>query len=440
MNPRIVPGVVVAALAIGPSAFAQAAALAPQGIPSFVDPARGLSLEQAIATALAQEPSLQAARSQVDVARGLRQQASAQPNPMVSFEWREEPGGTDHLRSIGLEWPLGLFRRGGREAVADRETEAAQFAASDRERLLASDVRTRYGDVAARARDLSLMEEIIGATRKQFELLRSRADQGATPPLERDLLDVELRRLESQRLMQAGDAEAALIALKRALGMKPDAALTLRDSLEALIQAGPPAPAADAAAVIDGRADVKEAEARVAAAEARIERAEGQGRFDVSVFASYMRMDAGFPQQGFAADGSLERIRAQFNYVSAGASITIPVLNRSQGDVAAARAERTGAAAAAEAVRLSAETELAGARARDARARQAARIYADGARALARQNLAVVAQSYELGRVTVFEVLAEQRRYLDVERAYTDALRAAFEAQTAVQRARGDLR
>ena len=29
--------------------------------------------------------------------------------------------------------------------------------------------------------------------------------------------------------------------------------------------------------------------------------------------------------------------------------------------------------------------------------------------------------------MTVFEVLAERRRYLDVERAYTEALRAAYE-------------
>ena len=41
------------------------------------------------------------------------------------------------------------------------------------------------------------------------------------------------------------------------------------------------------------------------------------------------------------------------------------------------------------------------------------------------QNLAVVGQSHELGRVTVFEILAERRRYLDVERAYTEVLRAA---------------
>ena len=73
-------------------------------------------------------------------------------------------------------------------------------------------------------------------------------------------------------------------------------------------------------------------------------------------------------------------------------------------------------------------------------AQEAVTIYSSEARKLARQNLAVVTQSYELGRVTVFEVLAERRRYLDVERGHTDALRAAYEARTALQRARGGVR
>jgi len=66
------------------------------------------------------------------------------------------------------------------------------------------------------------------------------------------------------------------------------------------------------------------------------------------------------------------------------------------------------------------------------------KIYGGGAQALARQNLTVIGQSYELGRVTVFEVLAERRRYLDVERSYTEALRAAYEARTALNRALGE--
>jgi outer membrane protein TolC len=86
---------------------------------------------------------------------------------------------------------------------------------------------------------------------------------------------------------------------------------------------------------------------------------------------------------------------------------------------------------------LLAETEVATARALDQRAREAVQLYAGDARSLARQNLSVVRQSYELGRTTIFEVLAEQKRYLELERALTDTLRAAYEARTALNRALG---
>ena len=65
---------------------------------------------------------------------------------------------------------------------------------------------------------------------------------------------------------------------------------------------------------------------------------------------------------------------------------------------------------------------------------------AEGSRTMARQNLDVVTQTYELGRATVFDVLNEQRRYLDLERAYTVALREAYDARTALRRAMGDVR
>jgi outer membrane protein TolC len=67
-------------------------------------------------------------------------------------------------------------------------------------------------------------------------------------------------------------------------------------------------------------------------------------------------------------------------------------------------------------------------------------VYSGGVRTLARQNLNVVRQSYDLGRVTIFEVLAEQKRYLEQERAYTETLRLAYEARTALKRAMGETR
>jgi len=440
MTARIVLNVLFAALMTHVTAYAQAPGDS-RVAERYVDSVNGLSLEQAIARALEQEPLLRAARSQVDVARGMRLQASLRPNPNVSFERRDEPGGTDNVTTVAVEWPLDLFRRSGREAVADREVTAVQLAVADRERLLTSEVRMRYGDVLATVRDLAVLDELVATTRRQYELVRSRVEEGATPPLERDMLEVELRRLESDRLLLAGRTEAALFELKRVLGMAADAALMVRDTLEDLVRReSTAAMQVPDTAVLDQRADVREAAADVDVAAAKVERAQAEGRFDVNLFANYMRMDAGFPQRGFTPDGGLERVRGLFHYVSAGAMISLPVLNRNQGAIAAARAGRAAAETAHEAVRLAADTELAAARARDEHARRAVSAYSAGAQALARQNLTVVGQSYELGRLTAFDVLAEQRRYLDVERAYTEALRTAYEARTALTRALGGVR
>jgi cobalt-zinc-cadmium efflux system outer membrane protein len=440
MTTRFALSVLIATLLTSVSGSAQSPSGQAPLAGRFVDPANGLSLEQAIARAIEQEPSLRAVRSQVEVAQGTRIQASLRPNPSVSFERREEPGGTDNLTTVGVEWPLDLFRRDDRVAVADREVVTAQLAVADRQRVLAADVRTRYGDVLATIRDLALFDEMVAATQNQFDLLRSRVEQGASPPLERDLVDVELRRVQAERLLQTARAETAVFELKRILGMKADATLTVRDTFDALVQRESAAApeVRDVSTTVEQRPDVREAAARIDTAVAKIDRAQSEGRFDVSLFGNYMRMDAGFPQRGFAPEGGIERVRGQFNYWTAGAMITIPLLNRNQGEVAAARAERTGATAAHDAARLAAEAEVASARARDERAREAVRIYGAGAQALARQNLTVVGQSYELGRVTVFEVLAERRRYVDVERAYTEALRAAYEARTALNRALGE--
>lgn len=439
MSVRIRVGLVMMAMLVSTAAAAQS-----PGSPSatrYLDPANGLSLDQAIARALDQEPSLRAARSQIDVARGMRVQSSLRPNPSVSFERREEPQGMDNQTMLSLEWPLDLFRRDARVAVADRQISASEFAVADRQRMLIADVRARYGDVLATLRDLALFDDLVTATGRQRDLLRARVDEGATAPLDRELVEVDVRRLEADRVLQAGRVEAALIALKRVLGMRADATLTVRETLEDVVRRESIAvPLADAASVLERRADVRESAAQVEVAGARLEQARSEGRFDVNLFANYTRMNSGFPQLGVTPTGSLTPIRSVFHYLAAGATITVPVRNRNQGEIAAAQAERRGATLALDAARLTAETELAAARARDEYAQRAVQLYHGAAQTLARQNLSVVEQSFQLGRITVFDVLTERRRYIDVERGYTEALRAAFEARTALNQAIGEAR
>jgi cobalt-zinc-cadmium efflux system outer membrane protein len=429
---------VMAALFVAFLALARTTAVA-QTAQSFVDPTNGISLEQAIARALAQEPSIRAARTTVDVARGVREQAGLRRNISTSAEYRGEPSGTDNQTMVSVEWPLDLFRREGRVGVAEREVAAAELSVADRERLLAADVRARFGDALVALRDLAVLDELTDVSRQQHELLRSRVDEGASPPLERDLVDVELRRLNADRTLQLGRVERAMFELKRVMGASPDATIRLRDTLEDLVNressAVPAPPEAG-----EQRTDVREAAARVAVAEAKIDRAERDGRFDVSIFGGYTRMDAGFPQFGVSPAGTPERVHGLFHYVTGGATVTLPLLNRNQGEVTAARAERAGAVALQEAAALSAKTEIAAARAVDQRAREAVLSFAGDGLQLARRNLSIVRQSYELGRTTIFEVVAEQKRYLDFERAYTETLSAAYEARTALNRALGETR
>jgi cobalt-zinc-cadmium efflux system outer membrane protein len=416
-----------------------ASASAAQTVASFIDPANGLSLDEAITRAVAQEPTLRAARTAIDVARGMRQQAGLRRNLSISAEFRDEPSGTDNQSMFSVEWPLELFRRDGRVAVAEREVAAVEWSVADRERILIAEVRARYGEALVAVRDLSLLDELVEATRRQHDLLRARVDEGTSPPLERDLVDVELRRMHADRSLQLGRVERAMYELKRILGAAPDDSLSLRDTLEDVVRRDhAAAPAASDSG--QPRSDVREAAARVAVADARVGLAEREGRFDVSLFAGYSRMDSAFPQLGVSPSGALEPIRGVFHYVTGGATVTIPLFNRNQGEVAAARAERAGAVALREAAALSAQTEIATARSLDRRAHEAVQLYAGDARTLARRNLSVVRQGYELGRTTIFEVLAEQKRYLDLERAYTETLRAAYEARTALKRAVGDMR
>ena len=159
----------------------------------YVDEIAGLGLDTAIARALESEPSLRAVRSDIEAARGLQQQADLHPNPTLTFERRDEPGGTDNLTSIGIEWPLDLSRRGGRVRTAERSLQAMQFAVADRERLLVADVRTQYGAAAAAVRDVVVADDLVAAAQRQWNVVRARVDAGGTPPLERDLLEVELR-------------------------------------------------------------------------------------------------------------------------------------------------------------------------------------------------------------------------------------------------------
>lgn len=411
---------------------AQQAAIVKPDVPSFIDTERGLSIDQLVALALDQSPSIVAARARAEAARGERVQADVRPNPSLMSEWREGVGNMDRQTMIGVNVPLGLSTRPGRVAVAERRIALAEREVAELERQVAALVRSRTVTLLGAVRQLQVRQR-VAATLTQFrDLVSARAKSGAAPSLERDIADVDARRAEAEVLRQRAAVDAAFAELRGTLGIPANQPLALRDDLDGLRQSRPIAAQSGLP-----RPDIQLAKEQVHAATATLDLIRRESKPDVDVTASYIRMTSGYPLFGFDPAGALRPIEGVFHSFSIGASITLPFADRRQGDLAAATAGVREAEQTLEARTRLAAAEVQAAEARVQRLDAALAVYDSGLRELAVQNVDVVRQSYELGRATLLEVLNETRRLLETEMAYAELLVEAIQARIDLTSAMG---
>src|SRR6266496_3668486 len=412
-------------LAGGPVALAQS------------PPAPGpLAVDQVVERAVAENPELRALRADVDAARGRLRQAALRPNPMLDLGGQQNVGGPDNNVNVGLSIPLDLNgRKAGRVGVAEREIDMKQAQVSDRERRLSAEVRLKAGDLLAARRNLEFTEELLGTNQKGLGLVRDRVQQGAAPPLEESLVLVEVNRLEASLSILKSRVEVLGLQLRLLAGMSPDEPLSLQGELGLRPVALDRAQAL--AEALAGRPDIVIARSEAAMAHAKIRREEAEGRWDARLNLGYQRQESSFPLNGLTDRGGTRPIQHTFNYVGGGVTITVPVRNRNQGNVVAATAEAEVAERKHEGAELMVRQEVAAAFAQLAAAQRALDIYTRGVRDVAGRNLGVVRQAYELGRIPVLDVIAEQRRYIDIEMGYTDALKLVYDAEIEIQRAVG---
>lgn len=411
-------------------------ALAP---PAGAAPLAALTVDELVARGLAENPVLRAARAEIDAARGRLTQAGLRPNPMLDLSGTQNASGPDNMQMIGLTWPLDLGgRKDARLSVAGRELAVKQAEVADRERRLAAEIRTKAGEVLAAARNLKVTDDLIAANQTLHELVSKRAAEGAAPALDEQLLLVEVTRLEAQRAGQAGRLESLTLQLAPLVGRSAAVPLEVAGRIETVPAL--PAPADAATRALAERPDLRMARLEERLASARVDKERAEGRYDASLFAQYQRQDTGFDLMGTDSVGRSRPIQDVFHMVTFGVSITLPVRNRNQGNVAAARAELTGAEQRREATDLQVRQEVASAYARLEAAARAADIYTGKVLGTARRNLDVVRQTYELGRASLLDVIGEQRRLLDLEMGYTDVLKERWDAAVDVQRAIGSVR
>jgi outer membrane protein, heavy metal efflux system len=274
-----------------------------QSIKKYLDQATGMSVDEVVAYALSHNGELLAARAEAEAARGLLKQAGLRPNPMLDLGRSEQIRGIDSNLMAELSLPLELGgRRSARIEVARRELEMRQAMVADRERMIASEVRAKFGNTLAEVRRLGITEDLLNLNKRDYMLVDARVTEGRTPPLERNMILVEVNRIRSLREAKEGRVEESLLELKNILGMRPEEALKLRGTLS-----DPhPLPEIGEATrlALQQRPDLKVAIAAVELAEAQIKEARSAGRLDARLMAGYQRMKTGFPLRGFNVMGA----------------------------------------------------------------------------------------------------------------------------------------
>lgn len=409
--------------------------------PAHAQPPRDpeeVTVDEVVARAVADNPELRAARVEIEAALGRLRQAGLRPNPMLDLGGQQNVAGPDNNVMVGVTVPLDLNgRKEGRIGVAERELQMKRAQVADRERRLRADVRMKAGELLAARRNLGVTEELLKVNGDALGLVRERVRLGSVPALDENLMLVEVNRLDASRQIVRSRVEVFALQLKALAGMRPDAPLSVRGEL-----APSPVPPERAEALkraLAARPDLEVARAEIAMSRAKVVKEEAEGRWDASVNVGYQRMDFGFGVMGLTERGGTRPIQDIFHYVGGGVTITLPVRNRNQGNIAAAGAETQAAEHRAEFVTLIVRQEVEAAFTQYEAALRSAEVYGRGVRDVARSNLEIVRRTHELGRTSLLDVIAEQRRYIEVEVGYTDALKQVYDAAVEIERAVGTI-
>jgi cobalt-zinc-cadmium efflux system outer membrane protein len=408
----------------------------PHSSTSFLDPQAGTTESELVTRALAQNPTLVAVRQEIEMARGGVMQARLRKNPSLTVGGLQEINGQDNRVSIGGALPLELFgRRARRTDVAERKLEATRESVADRERLLTGEVGMRFGETLAAVRNLNFTEQLLQINRDFLKLMEDRVREGSTAPLDADEVRVEVGRIDALRIDYQAKTEIALLRLKEGVGIQPDEIVRLKGSLEQ------PKTSVDQTQLLQialaHRPDLAAQRANEAVAVAELRQQQVEAKPDATVSASYERPNSGFSQRAYDAAGNLSPIRQTFNYAVAGIEIALPAFNRNQGAIAAGSAAIDAARSRIAAAGLAVRSEVAQNQVRYQGAQARVVAYGSSVREQAARNLDVVRQIYSYGRITLLDVITEQRRYIEIETSYTDVLLDAYAARVALEQAIG---
>ncbi|MBK6807813.1 MAG: TolC family protein [Sandaracinaceae bacterium] len=377
---------------------------------------QGLTEPVVVARALERAPLLDAIEGDVELEAARARSARAYPNPQITYVREQTFGalgtGEDYLtlaQTIDLGNRRGLQGQAGeaRARAAERDGEAWQLS-------VASEARLRFYEVLYRQARVAVLESWQGHIARALTIVARREQGGDAAPYDR-------RRLERERAVATGQLETERAALERACARLEALLATGTSDLRVageLLPQGDPQALPELRVAIASRPDLLAIELRIDAA-ALDQRAASRW------WAPDLRLEAGWKGVDLGPQGRTDGFLL-------GASLSIPLWDRSSGASRIAAAQAQAARGRRALLESELQGELEGARAEAVRLRRAAEEFRDQTTAASSDLVRIASAGYEGGELGLLELL-------DAYRGTADDLLSALDMELAARRASIDI-
>ncbi len=422
MLPPLLPGqttIPLSSTAAGQSQSAQSGQSAPPAAtptPTRDRPAATqITLEQAITLALANSPSIKAARTQIQQSQAQETTANLRPNPTLSWDSQFIPVfsgdfSTDALNNL-QQFDIGvgyLFERGhkrqNRLQAARDATAVTAAQVADTERTLVFNVAQQFINVLLANSTLQFALENLNSFQDTVRISDQRYKAGDIS--EGDFLKIKLQLLQFQT-----DVSSARVAKVQALGSLRQlvgyASLPHDFDVVGDLEYKPLTAALPDLQVkaLATRPDLLAAQKGVKAANSQISLARADAKVDVNASASYSHVSG-------ASSTSLF-----FN-------LPLPIFNRNQGEIARTKFALTGAELTAKAAEDTVMTDVTNAYESATSNQDVVKLYVSGYLKEAQDSRDISQYAYKAGAATLLDFLDAERSYRSTQLAYRQALAA----------------
>lgn len=377
-------------------------------------PASGASLEELLSLAFANNPAIKELAATTQIAAGYRTQVGLYANPMVGYQGQQlADAGTDqHLLFVQQQILTGNKLALNRAVL--NEALRAQLQELEAQKLrVTTDIKTVYYDSVRIQQQLSAIEQFSTLLKQGVDAAQKRMQAGEGSKIDLLQTQVQLKQLELDRRQLRASLDARLreiVALAGAPNMQ----------LQGVTGELPETPVdQDWKAIEDGLVssspEYAAAQARIRQATAAIRRHESQPLPNLGV------------QFGAGVDNGTN---SGMMNVQVGAPI--PVFNKNQGNIAAARAEYCRAIQEAQRIDNAIRARLAVASGEYTRAAEAVKMYLNELLPAAQETLDLAEKAYKAGEQDFIQLLVTRRTYFDTNLAYIAARAQLATAQAQI--------